>query len=509
MALLPTDPHVSPFSSRAWPALTVVALATLLAGCIGTGHNAPRAQRLDDQALATDAAIQAAAGQAAWPERQWWRAYGDPQLDAWIGSALADNPRLATAAARVRRAESLAGLAESREALQVEGKGAFKRYSWPTDGFYGPGELADRTTWNNNAELGLSYALDFWGRERDASAQALDQAHQAAAEVRAAELELTGNIVRSYIGFALHHDQRDILAATLEQQRQLADLAQRQLDGGLGTQFEVSQARALLPETERQLEALDETLALDRNQLAALAGKGPGAGARLQRPRLTLGAAPRLPSSLPLELVGKRPDVVARRWQIAAAAKGVDVARASFYPNIDLVANVGQFLTLGRLSEMLTHAKTGSFIGPAFSLPIYDGGALRSRLGAESAAYDMAVSAYNQTLVDALKDISDALIKADSAARQATLADQASQEAQRTYDIAREAFRRGLTDYLHVLDAQTRLFAQQRVTAQVHALRLAAQAAALVALGGGADLERGPGDHDLVPAHVAVERAPR
>ena len=93
-----------PFSSRAWPALSVVALATLLAGCIGTGHNAPQAQRLDDQALATDAAIQAAAGQAAWPERQWWRAYGDPQLDAWIGSALADNPRLATAAARVRRA---------------------------------------------------------------------------------------------------------------------------------------------------------------------------------------------------------------------------------------------------------------------------------------------------------------------------------------------------------------------------------------------------------------------
>ncbi len=111
--------------------------------------------------------------------------------------------------------------------------------------------------------------------------------------------------------------------------------------------------------------------------------------------------------------------------------------------------------------------------------------------------------------MDALKDISDALIKADSAARQATLADQASQEAQRTYDIAREAFRRGLTDYLHVLDAQTRLFAQQRVTAQVHALRLAAQAAALVALGGGADLERSPTDHELVPARVAVERAPR
>lgn len=509
MALLHTDPHVSPFPSRAWPALSVVALATLLAGCIGTGHNAPQAQRLDDQALATDAAIRTAAGQAAWPDRQWWRAYGDAQLDAWIASALADNPRLATAAARVRRAESLAGLAESREALQVEGKGAFKRYSWPTDGFYGPGELADRTTWNNNAELGLSYILDFWGRERDASAQALDQAHQAAAEVRAAELELTGNIVRSYIGFALHHDQRDILAATLEQQRQLAQLAQRQLDGGLGTQFEVSQARALLPETERQLEALDETLALDRNQLAALAGKGPGAGAGLQRPRLTLGAAPRLPSALPLELVGKRPDVTARRWQIAAAAKGVDVARTSFYPNIDLVANVGQFLTLGRLSEMLTHAKTGSFIGPAVSLPIYDGGALRSRLGAESAAYDVAVSAYNQTLVDALKEISDALIKADSAAKQATLADQASQEAQRTYDIAREAFRRGLTDYLHVLDAQTRLFAQQRVTAQVHALRLAAQAAALVALGGGADLEPGPADNALAPARVAVERAAR
>lgn len=190
--------------------------------------------------------------------------------------------------------------------------------------------MSGANTWDNNAALGFSYALDLWGRERNASEQAVDMAHMSAAQLRQAQLELQNNIVKVYIQLSLHFAQRDIVKAELEQQEQILALAERRLAGGIGTHFEVSQAQTPLPETHRQLDALNEEIALARNQLAALAGKGPGEGAQLQRPQLALGAALKLPSALPAELVGQRPDVVASRWQVAAQARGIDVAHAGF-----------------------------------------------------------------------------------------------------------------------------------------------------------------------------------
>ena len=256
------------------------------------------------------------------------------------------------------------------------------------------------------------------------------------AEARQAQLELVNNVVRSYIQLSLHFAQRDIVAATLKQQQQILELAQRRLDGGIGTHFEVSQAEAPLPETHRQLDALDEEIALTRNQLAALAGKGPGEGAQLQRPSLSLGAALKLPSALPAELLGQRPDVVASRWQVAAQARGIDVAHAGFYPNVDLVGSIGFMATGGGALEFLTGKKLNYNVGPAISLPIFDGGRLRSELGEASAGYDMAVARYNQTLVDALKSISDQLIRRESMKEQSHFAAESVAAAQKTYDLS-------------------------------------------------------------------------
>uniref|UniRef100_UPI00258C1C0C TolC family protein n=1 Tax=Pseudomonas sp. TaxID=306 RepID=UPI00258C1C0C len=116
---------------------------------------------------------------------------------------------------------------------------------------------------------------------------------------------------------------------------------------------------------------------------------------------------------------------------------------------------------------------------------IFDGGRLRAQLGEASAGYDVAVAQYNQTLVQALKDISDQLIRRRSMDSQAALADQGVAAAQRSYDIARVAFQRGLTAYLDVLNAQTQLFREQQVQQQVQAARLQTQASLVTALGGG------------------------
>ncbi|MCO7555745.1 efflux transporter outer membrane subunit [Metapseudomonas otitidis] len=476
-----------------------------MAGCLSTQGIAPSEQRLAPDHLQLDAAIAQAGQDAGWPRQRWWQAFGDPQLDAWIDQALAGSPSLAEARARVRMAASLAGAAEAVESPQVDAKASLSRHRWPTDYFYGPGELARTTTWNNEAALGLSYAFDFWGRESSIAEHYQDLARMSAAQARMAQLELEGNVVRAYVQLSLQYAERDIAQALLDQQQAILDLARRRLGGGLGTQFEVSQAEVPLPETRRRLEAVEEAIALSRNQLAALAGKGPGAAAALRRPSLSLAAQPGLPARLPVELLGHRPDLVASRWQVAAEARGVDAAEADFYPNVDLVASVGYNAVGGGMLEFLRGQKFNYGIGPALSLPIFDGGRRRALLGEASASYDAAVARYNGTLVQALRDVSDQLIRVRSLARQQQLADDSVAAAQHTYELATQAYQGGLTDYLNVLNAQTRLFQQQEVAQQVHAGRLAAHAGLVIALGGGlGEPDQAPDDARLLPERVPL-----
>lgn len=470
---------------RALNALSACALSFTLSGCVGTWGIAPQSKTLQANSLTPDAAIAEAAQDAHWPRQQWWQAYGDAQLDHWVQLALAGSPSLALAMARVREAKAMAGVVESAEKLQVTGEASVKRHSWPADQFYGPGALSGANTWDNNASLGLSYDLDLWGRERNASEQAMDRAHMSAALARQAQLELQTNVIKVYIQLALQFARRDIVQAELAQQEQIVVLAERRLAGGIGTHLEVSQAQAPLPETHRQLDAVNEEIALARNQLAALAGQGPGQGATLERPRLVLGAPLKLPSALPAELVGQRPDVVASRWQVAAQARGIDVAHAGFFPNVNLVGGLGFMATGGGPLEFLTGRKFNYNAGPAISLPIFDGGRLRSQLGVASAGYDVAVAQYNQTVVEALKGISDQLIRRESMKEQAHYAEASVAAAQKTYDIATVAYQRGLTGFLDVLNAQTLLFRQQQIQQQVHAARLTAHAELVTALGGG------------------------
>lgn len=498
----------SRFKPGLTPVSVLIVVAVTLTGCLSSGGIAPRQARLDANTLASDASLHQARRDARWPRESWWKQYRDPQLNEWIGYALEHSPSVDEAEARVRQAMALAGVARAAEAPQLAAGASIERQHWPDDSLHGPGALGGNSHWNADAGLGLRYTLDFWDRERSASEGALHAAYARAAAGRVVQLELARNIVLVYVQLALLHAERDITATTLAQQEQVLDIAGRRLAGGLGTSFEVSQANAPLPETRRQIVALDARIALAGNQLAALTGRGPGAAATLQRPSLQLATQPTLPTALPAELLGRRPDVVARRWQVASLASDVDVARADFYPNIDLVASLGFSAVGGGVLNLLRADKLGGNIGPALSLPLFDGGRLRSRLGAASAAYDAAVARYNQTLVGALREISDQLIRLRSLDQQQRLAAEATATAEASWRIAEQAWRGGLTDYLAVLEAQTRLFQQQHVQQRVWAARLTAHADLMTALGGGLlEPQHSPAEHLLEPRRVPVAQA--
>ncbi|WJF91297.1 efflux transporter outer membrane subunit [Paraburkholderia bonniea] len=489
--------------------LAFLAISLIITGCASTRGIAPQATGLDLAALDAGAAVRAANADAQWPAADWWRVYRDPQLDAWLADAQAGNPSLAAAQARVREALSLAGVAHAALAPQIDGHLSLQGEHWPDNVFYGPGPLASQNTWNNTGSIGLAYHLDLWGKDKNAAERALDLAHARAADARAAQLELQANIVRTYIGMSLHYALLDIAKAALTQQQQIAAFATRRLKGGLGTQLEVSQAQTPLPEYERQIDVLEEAIALDRNQLAALAGKGPGAGEALQRPALAEGAPVSLPSVLPAALIGHRPDVVAARWSVAAQARGIDVAHANFYPDINLLASVGGYAAMGPLFQFLHAANASWSAGPALSLPIFDGGRLRSQLGAAAAGYDQAVEHYNQTLVTALKEIADQVVRMRSLATQENDAQRSVAAARKTYTLSRMGYQRGLTDYLNVLVAQSQLLRAQEGVARVQAQRLSAHASLVTALGGGLmEPGDGPSAAEVLPAQHASTNPP-
>jgi NodT family efflux transporter outer membrane factor (OMF) lipoprotein len=230
--------------------------------------------------------------------------------------------------------------------------------------------------------------------------------------------------------------------------------------------------------------AIDETIALTANQLAALKGQGPDAGRAIRRPQLGLASATiALPSTLPAELLGRRPDVVAERWRVEAISQDIRVAHARFYPNVTLNAFVGlQSVGLGDFLSLGSHMLGA---GPAISLPVFDGGRLRANLALHQADYDAAVAHYNATLINALHDVVDQLVSLTWLADQRAEQDQSLLLSQRAYELARERYHAGLANYLQVLAAEAQVLQAKRAVVTSAGRQRELQVNLVRALGGG------------------------
>jgi len=294
--------------------VTSTLLAALLAGCADMGKVQPQAVQLKSTDLHPGKALSAASANVAWPDEHWWEALHDPQLNQLVNTALSDNPSLRATLARVRQAQSLAGVAQAATLPRVDASASADRELYSAHSTI-PAPLAGNYAWKNTATLSGSYDLDLWGRNRDALAAALDEVHMAAAESQMARLTLETSIVRSYIQLSLAYALQDSVADNLAQRQRILEITRRRKAAGLASDIDVASIETTLPAGRREHEQYGETIALLRNQLAALIGKGPGDGDAIARPMLALqaGAHDAVPASLPAELVGRRPDIVAQR----------------------------------------------------------------------------------------------------------------------------------------------------------------------------------------------------
>ncbi|MGA9222955.1 MAG: efflux transporter outer membrane subunit [Pseudomonas graminis] len=418
---------------------------------------------------------------AHWPEQTWWTAFGDRQLDDMVREALAGNPGVASAAARVRQAQALTGLNQAALAPRVDASFSDTRQRYSANGTAGGVSGTWQTLYQTS--LGVGYELDFWGKNRAALEGSIGRQRAADVDRYATTLMISSAMVQAYIELQKNYDQIDLAEQVLAQQQSILDLTHRRFAAELDSQVDIKQAQASIPASKATLSALREAVELDQNRLAALMGEGPDRGRSIRRPAIGEVEPFSIPSRLPAELLGRRPDVVAQRWRVEAAGHEIAVAKAGFYPNVNLAASLGlQSFGFGDFKDSSSRMLG---IGPAISLPIFDGGRLRANLASQDAAYDVAVEGYNQTLIDALHDIADQLTSLRWLKERVDQQQQAVQTANDAYDLINRRYGAGLATYIQVLIAQNAALAEQRQLVDLRARGLSLQAGLSRALGGG------------------------
>ncbi|MEN4921952.1 efflux transporter outer membrane subunit [Achromobacter spanius] len=431
---------------------------------------------------ALDAAKLGLAEQAAdWPAAQWWERYGDQQLDALMTEALANSPSMTAAQARLAKANAAVSSARAPLFPRVDANYTLTREHLSKDYIY-PAPMGGSVVSDNRLALDFSYELDFWGKNRSRLQSAVSQQEAAAADAQAARNLLASATVRAYLNLQNAFAQRDVLKRVLEQRAEVLSLTQGRYAAGLDTQVEVKQAESSLASGKVELTQTETTLAQLRNQVAALAGAGPQRGQSLVAIALTAPAGG-VPASVPLDLLGHRPDVAAAKWRAQAARHAIDSAKAEFYPNVNLAAFVG-FQAMGTGNLLGADARMAGF-GPAVTLPIFHGGELNANLAGRRADADLAVSDYNQTVLDAVHQVADALDGLRLLDQEKAQQRQAREAIEAAYDLAVNRYKAGMGNYITVLIAQTGVLAQARLDTDLRIRAYQLDADLATALGGG------------------------
>ncbi|WHZ20839.1 MAG: Outer membrane factor (OMF) lipoprotein associated wth EmrAB-OMF efflux system [Rhodanobacteraceae bacterium] len=463
-------------------AVAAAVLATaLLAGCAGTGGLRSTAVANDPASLHAERSLAGVKlDAAAWPRSDWWKTIGDPQLDKLVDEALAGNPDMALADARVRAALAAAGAADAARKPTLNGGAAVAGARVPpllpplASGHFGVIKYG---------YLSFKWDLDLWGGKRAAWQAAVGNARAAEIDAQAARMKLSADVVQAYFDLAGAYAQRDLAQAELQRAEDFLALTRKRVASGIDSKFSLARIEGETASDRAHLEAADNAVHTSGLVLAALLGRGPDRALSIARPASPALPALALPSDLPADLLGRRPDVVAARWRVEAASQDIKAAKAKFLPNLGISSLAGLIAP----SSLDLFSLTNRFytISPALSLPIFEGGALRANLAGKDAARDIAVAQYNQTLVHAVNQVAAQVDDLRSLDAQVRDAESARASADNAYKLAMQRYRAGVGNFLEALSVRQELIAAEQQLAALQTRRSNAWAMLNEALGGG------------------------
>lgn len=471
-------------TARRRSAVAAFALAALaLAGC---GTLGPKYQRPELPVPAAYSDAGAGAPGVAIAD-DWWTLFGAPGLDRLVEEALAANQDLAAAAARVEEARALAGLARAERFpdIEVEASGSRSKLS-PDTAQLPPGFELELDRYRATANF--SFELDFWGRLARAS-EALRAELLASEEGRRnVRLAIVAEVATAYFDHAAFARQLGIATGTLGSREESRRLQQARLDAGTISELELAQAQAELASTAATVPALERLLRQTENRLGVLLGRiGRAAPSAEAGPSsitaLDTVAPPAVPVGLPSELLLRRPDIAAAEHRLIAAHARIAVARAEYFPTIDLTGYAGseskELSNLFAGGTGIWRAALG-LVQPLFDIP-----KTRRQVEAARARENQALAGYLKSVQSAFAEVEDALIaRSTGTAEREALARQveALTRARRLSGLRYEA---GESSYFEVLDAERNLFRAELELARAQRAELVAAVGLFKALGGG------------------------
>lgn len=463
--------------------LPVVGAALLLCGCAGLVPLENPLPIPREPSAHGDTRSLAGSPGAAWPSDGWWAEYGDRQLSGLIEEALTGTPDIAAAKARLERARAAASASRSALLPSVDARGKFdlerqsKHYLIP--------EPAVPQGWNDAGTLSLDVAweIDFWGKNRAALAAAASEARAAEAEAAAARLLVSSAVASAYAEFARLEAERGAIRDALEVRRRTLSLIEGRVAQSLENDGARDRARSAEAVSRAQLAEVEEQIALSRNHLAALVGAGPDRGLKITSPRPSGARFNALPERVPLDLIGRRPDIAAALMRVEATAARIDVAKAAFYPNINLVGVLG-FQSLG-VDRLTTPGSIFGSVGPALSLPIFRAGRLVADQTAAEASYAEAVAIYDGSVLRGLRDVADSVAAKRHLRKRLAAMSAAAGSAEKAWTVESDRYKGGLGTYLQVLSAEEALIESRRAMASLRARAFALDIQMIRALGGG------------------------
>ncbi len=413
---------------------------------------------------------------------QWWKTFGDTNLNTLIEQALEANQDLKHAALRVEeaRAVSRVSAADFYPNLTFDPSYSRTKYS-PNRPKPIPFQISSFTTDDFQAPFDLSYEIDIWGRVRRSFEATVTEAQAYAAVYRTVRLTLTADVAQNYFLLRSFDAESVILQRTIALRKEALKIVNARYKAGLVSGLDVAQAETELATAEVELPDVTRRRTELENALAVLCGK-PASEFSLSANPLDL-LPPQIPPGLPSDLLERRPDIIEAERLMAATSARIGVAKAAFFPTIHLTGSAG--FESAELSSLFDWESRLWSFGPTISIPIFQGGRNKANLEAAKVRYEEAFSQFRQKILVAFREVEDALANLRLRAEQAEAQARAVTAARETTSLATLRYKQGLVNYLEVLEAGRAQLQTERAATQILGQRLAYSVLLIKALGGG------------------------
>ena len=470
---------------RAFGRVALFTAGAWAAGCaVGPDYHRPTADV--PPAWQPEAPWHEAAPSDAALKGHWWEVFQDPALDPLVEQALLSNQNLQEAAARLDQARSQVTVARSYLYPNVGLQASAARSKTSTNRPLAAYSTPNQSTVQNDFTLGPSvdYEFDLFGRLRRQAEGFRAAAEQAAADFENARLMLTAQLVSDYFTLRELDAEIDVVNHSLALERDALGFVASRHDLGYATGLDLAQQQALVQSSSAQLELLRVQRAQNEHAIATLVGT-PAPGFSIPAVAMA-GRLPVLPVGLPSDLLQRRPDVASAERSMAAANARIGVARAAYFPTIQLMPLLPSVGWQSSAVSSLFNAPSQLWAaGLSATQTVFDAGRNRANVHIAEEDYTAAVASYRQTVLTAMEEVENGitgLVSLDQAARDA---DASVESSQRAFNIANERYKGGLAVYLDVLTAQQALLGNQRQAVQIHGQQFLTAVYLVKALGGG------------------------